>query len=168
MWKASRSTLFGVVAAALVGAVWVERPSGDPHAKTIFPTYSSPIAITRDDRFVWVVNRDNNSVSVLEVGSDVNAKIAEIPVGAEPRCVAITPNGRKVYVTNTASGTVSVIDARRLRVKRTIKVGTEPSGCALTPDGKKLYVANFSSDEVSVIDTDDDRVEETIEKVGPN
>ena len=47
----------------------------------------------------------------------------------------------KVYVTNMASGTVSVIDARKMKVVDTIKVGAEPFGCALTPDGRRLYVA---------------------------
>ena len=63
-----------------------------------------------------------------------NTKIAEIPVEKEPWCVAITPDDEKVYVTNMASGTVSVIDASRGSID-TIKVGTEPFGCALTPDG---------------------------------
>src|SRR2546428_14030750 len=99
MRKASRSALSGVIVAALVGTLWVETPSGDAPHKDRFPTSSSPIAITHDDRFVWVVNPDNNSVSVLEVGGDLNTKMAEILVGEEPRCVAITPNDRKVYVT---------------------------------------------------------------------
>ena len=64
------------------------------------PTASSPIAITRDDRFVWVVNPDNNSVSVIEVGGDLNHKIGEVAVGEDPRCVAITPNNRTPFVTN--------------------------------------------------------------------
>ena len=70
----------------------------------------------------------------------------------------------KVYVTNMVSGTVSVIDAERQEVVKTIKVGTEPFGCALTPDGSRLYVANQSSETVSVIDTKQDRVIETIKK----
>ncbi len=163
----ARSPLFSIVVAALVGTIPVEKPFAGPHVNGALPTYSSPIAITSDDRFVWIVNPDNDSVSLLEVGGDVNMKIAEIPVGREPQCVAITPNDHKVYVTNMVSGTVSVIDARRLRVKKTIEVGTEPFGCALTPDGKKLYVANSSSDDVSVIDAHSDKVEKTIENVGP-
>ena len=67
--------------------------------------------------------------------------------------MAITPDDEKAYVTNMASGTVSVISTFRKEVIDTIKVGTEPFGCALTPDGRKLYVANQSSDTVSVIDT---------------
>src|SRR5262245_64355051 len=107
------------------------------------PTCSIPIALTTDDRFVWVVNRDNNSVSVLEVGNDVNKKVREILVGTEPRAIAITPDNKKVYVTNMVSGSVWVINASTFAVVKHIPVGTEPFGCALTPDGKKLYVANF-------------------------
>ena len=141
-------------------------------------TSSSPIAITADNRFVWSVNPDNNSVSVFQVANDANRKVAEIGVGKEPWCVAIT-QGRdrnhykdrghddaKVYVTNMVSGTVSVIDAARRKVVDEIKVGTEPNGCALTPDGRKLFVANQSSRTISVIDTRRDRVIETIRGVG--
>lgn len=131
------------------------------------PTASSPIAITSDDRFVWVVNPDKNSVSVIEVGGDLNRKIGEITVGEDPRCVAIAPKNRRVFVTNQRSGTVSVIDAETFVVLKTIKVGTEPVGCALTPDGKRLYVANFSSDSVSVINAHSGHVIKTIKHVGP-
>ena len=64
--------------------------------------------------FVWAVNRDNNSVSVLDVGNDLNQKVREIKVGVEPRSIAITPDNQKVYVTNMVSGTVSVINATTL------------------------------------------------------
>jgi len=130
------------------------------------PTKSSPIAITSDNRFVWSVNPDNNSVSVFNVANGLNQKVVEIPVGTEPWGVAIKPDNTKVYVTNMASGTVSVIDAATWQVVKTIEVGTEPFGCALTPDGDRLYVANHSSGDVSVINTRNDQVVRTIEDVG--
>jgi len=130
------------------------------------PTQSGPIAITSDDRFVWSVNPDNHSVSVFNVRRDANRKVADVSVGKEPWCVAITPDDSKVYVTNMASGTVSVVDARYRYVIDTIEVGAEPFGCAITPDGKQLYVANQSSNTVSVISTRRDRVVDTIYDVG--
>jgi YVTN family beta-propeller protein len=87
-------------------------------------------------------------------------------VGREPSCVAITPDDRKVDVTNMASGTVSGINAYAWKVVDIIKVGAEPFGCALTPDGRQLYVANQSSNTVSVINTRRDRVSKTIHRVG--
>ena len=82
---------------------------------------SGPIALTSDDRFVWVVNPDNNSISVIEVGNDVNQRVTEIQVGEEPTSVAITPDNSKVYVTDRRSGTVSVIDASSQQVIGKIK-----------------------------------------------
>ena len=126
------------------------------------PTNSGPIAITTDDQFVWSVNPDNNSVSLFNVLNDANQKLAEVPVGVNPWCAAITPNNAKVYVTNQGSGTVSVINAATRAVIKTIVVGTEPFGCVLNPDGSRLYVANFSSESVSVINTATDTVFSTI------
>jgi YVTN family beta-propeller protein len=136
------------------------------HDRRTTSTHSSPIAITSDDRNVWSVNPDNDSVSLFNVTHDQNLRVAEVTVGKEPWCLAITPDDEKVYVTNMASGTVSVIRAATRKVIDTIAVGTEPFGCALTPDGRRLYVSNQSSNTVSVIDTGKDRVVTTIEGVG--
>jgi YVTN family beta-propeller protein len=181
-----------ILAALTIGVVTSQvgttsaQSSDDDKGKDAQPsaTNSSPIAITRDDKFVWSVNPDNDTVSVFRVAKDENEKVAEIPVGDEPWCVAITPPEKdrddkrksrhddddgddvKVYVTNMVSGTVSVIDTKKKKVVDEIKVGTEPFGCALTPDGKRLYVANQSSETVSVIDTKRGRVIKTIEDVG--
>jgi len=129
-------------------------------------SHSTPLALTSDNAFVWSVNPDSDSISLFEVAADRNHKLTEVPVGDEPRCVAITPDDKKVYVTNAVSGTVSVIDANQRTVVKTIKVGTEPTGCALTLDGTKLYVANLSSNSMSVIDTGNDSVTKTIVDVG--
>jgi YVTN family beta-propeller protein len=158
----------GAAALLVVADQWAGKAPGVAMAQPVASsTHSSPIAITSDDKFVWSVNPDNNSVSVFEVTGDLNKKVAEILVGTEPWCVAITPDNAKVYVTNMVSGTVSVIDAATRQVVKTIEVGTEPFGCALTPDGSRLYVANQSSEDVSVINTKPDVVVKTITDVGP-
>jgi YVTN family beta-propeller protein len=158
----------GTAALTAMTGQWTGEAPQVAKAQTVAPspTRSSPIAITSDNRFVWSVNPDNNSVSVFNVASGVNQKVAEIPVGTEPWGVAITPDNAKVYVTNMVSGTVSVVDGSTWQVIKTIQVGTEPFGCALTPDGERLYVANQSSADVSVINTKNDHVVRTIENVG--
>jgi YVTN family beta-propeller protein len=52
------------------------------------PTQSSPIAVTPDDKFVWVCNPGSDSVSVINAANDANQKVAEIRVGREPNCRA--------------------------------------------------------------------------------
>src|SRR5262249_19709609 len=113
------------------------------------------------------VNTDNDSVSVINVQNDANQKVAEIPVGDEPNNLAITPNGQTVYVANTISGTVSVINTASRQVVGTISVGAEPYGIALTPNGTKLYVTNARSDDISVISTAPTPVLRTIRLQAP-
>jgi YVTN family beta-propeller protein len=119
------------------------------------PTRSTTIALTSDETRLIVVNREANSVSIIQVkdanGNDVANKLTEIAVGQEPRCVAVHPTDRAAYVTNGISGTVSVVDLVLGREVEQIKVGTEPRGCALTPNGSLLYVANHTEGTVSIL-----------------
>ena len=121
------------------------------------PSRSTSIAMTTDDRWVVVANRETNSVSVIQVrdsnGADTSAKLAEIPVGQEPRYVALSPDNKTAYVSNTADGTVSVISLDTYSIITTIQVGAEPRGLATTPNGTFLYVANHTEGTVSVINT---------------
>jgi YVTN family beta-propeller protein len=83
----------------------------------------------------------------------------------------VTPEGRKAFVANTVSGTVSVVTVNRDgphagRLIANIRVGAEPYSLVLTPNGRKLYVANARSNTISVIDPNTNVVYRTIENVG--
>src|SRR5512134_2631710 len=68
--------------------------------------------------------------------------------------IVLSPDGGHVYVANTTSGTVSVIDTGTNGVVANVPVGLEPVGLAVRPDGLEVWVSNHVSDTVSVIDTD--------------
>ena len=51
-------------------------------------------------------------------------------VGREPRGIAVTPDGSRVYVANTVDGSVSVLDIAA-GVQKVIPAGTEPYGAGL-------------------------------------
>src|SRR5215475_13761238 len=146
-----------VVLIGLVGIGAAAQRNNQKSANRDGPTRSTTIALTSDETRLVVVNREANSVSIIQVkdnnGNDVARKIVEIGVGEEPRCVAVHPTDRAAYVTNGMSGTVSVIDLVMGREVSQIPVGTEPRGCALTADGSLLYVANHTEGTVSIIDT---------------
>lgn len=155
--------------AAVLGAGILMTLSGQSTGRLPGPSTSSPIAVSMDDRFVWVVNPDNDSVSVIRVEQDRNVRVAELRVGNEPASVVVAPDRRFVYVTNTVSGTVTVIDGAdptNPTVVDTIEVGTEPFGLAVTPNGSRLYVANARTNDVSVINTATRSVIANIDGVG--
>jgi 40-residue YVTN family beta-propeller repeat len=51
------------------------------------------------------------------------------------------PGGSRIYVTNEASGDMSVIDSSTLDVIATVPLGKRPRGIHASPDGKTIYVA---------------------------
>jgi len=105
----------------------------------------------------YIPNSIDHNVSVIDTAT--NTVIGSpIPVGPNPRAVAVTPDGSKVYVANRGDNTVSVIATATNTVTATIPVGPRPVGVAVTPDGSKVYVANVRDNTVSVIATATDTV----------
>jgi YVTN family beta-propeller protein len=115
---------------------------------------SGPIAITADGETVVAANTDVNSISVFTVGQGGQlTKVKEVTVGQEPRSVALLSNKPWVYVANTVSGTVQVVELINYTTIATIPVGTEPHAVVASPNGLYVYAANASSNTVSAIDT---------------
>lgn len=71
-----------------------------------------------------------------------------------------------LYVTNSDSDCVTVIDRQQDRVVATIAVDRSPMGIVASPDGDKLYVANSGSKNISIIDTGLNRVINKIANFG--
>lgn len=122
------------------------------------PTTSNPIAISRNDRLIWVVNPANDSVSVIR--PDTNTRLAKIAVGDDPQSIALTPDNRYAYVANAAGNSVSVIQIDdpawgtfSARVVSTLQTGAEPWDVVCSPDGLRVFVANSGQDTITVIDT---------------
>lgn len=64
-----------------------------------------------------------------------------------------TALARDAFVTNSGSGSVSVVDTTTNAAIATIVVGKEPVDVAVTPDGTRAYVVNKGSNTVAVIST---------------
>ena len=56
----------------------------------------------------------------------------DIPVGAFPLKIAISPDGTRAYVTNFSDHSVSIIDLSTNTVIDTVPVGLNPTGVAST------------------------------------
>lgn len=63
-----------------------------------------------------------------------------IPVGEVPERAALTPNGRKLYISNRVGGSVSVIDTAAGEVTATLKVGASAGTIVASHDGRRVYV----------------------------
>ncbi len=70
-----------------------------------------------------------------------------------PDDLALSPDGKRLYVVCSGSDEVLVVDTAVRAVAGRVPVGKVPRGIALAPDGKRLYVTNSWADTVSEVDT---------------
>ena len=74
------------------------------------------------------------SGTLTVVDAAAHAVLASIRLGdgeGKPVGIAVSPDGRRVYVANGLSGSISVVDVREARVVRSIPVGRLPWGVAI-------------------------------------
>lgn len=127
-------------------------------AQAIIKRSSSAIAVTSDGAFCLVVNPDSNSLSLIDTSAQ--ERIAEIPVGLDPRTVTVDAAGHRAYVANRGSDSVSVVDLSTRAVITEVVVGDRPYGVVVSPSGDRLYVAEQGADRLTTLDTT------TLETVG--
>jgi YVTN family beta-propeller protein len=62
------------------------------------------------------------------------------PEGCSPSALAVSPDGRTLYVACAAARRVEIFDTTRREVTGAFAVPSTPTGLALSPDGSRLYV----------------------------
>ena len=113
-----------------------------------------------DGKEIWTaLATEPAKVQIYDMGLATLMK--EIPVGNQPTEVTFSKEGQYAFVTNSGSGTVTVIDVSTKTVKTTIPVGETPVGAWMGVDGR-MYVNNEQSQTVSVIDPSSLAVVQTI------
>jgi YVTN family beta-propeller protein len=110
-----------------------------------------PFNIDRTLFAIAVPKFESNELYLIQP-TDTDRKVTKVKVGNGPSAVA--NSGDFIYVANTGSNDISVIDSKTNQVVNTIKVGTAPSSIAYYPEIHNIYVANSGSNDVSVIHED--------------
>jgi YVTN family beta-propeller protein len=121
--------------------------------------------VTADPKrgIVWAANRGTSMspTDVVQFDAKTGAVRGRVRVGVSPYELALTRDGRRLFVSNWGDKTVSVVDAASLKVIKTIPVGFNPNDMVLAADGR-LFVACSNENTVYVIDTRTLEVTETI------
>jgi YVTN family beta-propeller protein len=123
----------------------------DPARPTI-PVGRAPwgVAIHPLRSYVYVTNRDDNTLSVIETATWTVT--TTVPVGQLPLGVAVDPRGDLVYVTSFDDDTITMVDTSNHTVIGRVPAGPGPAGLAFNAAGTRLYVTNFAARTVSVFD----------------
>jgi DNA-binding beta-propeller fold protein YncE len=145
--------LTGILACGRVGVVLAEAKTPSQGSSTS-PRDSSPVdlLLTPDEKWLVTANQGTESVSLVEVAS---GKVAsQVQVGRRPTALAMSHDGRRVFVTSTYSGELWVLELAegKLQRKGEVFIGFEPTGVAISPDDKRAYVARCAVNDVVEVD----------------
>jgi YVTN family beta-propeller protein len=132
-----------------------EKPTGGL-VETVDPktVWWSGLAYLKSKDWLYAANRGTDAGPSNVVVFDLKTRsiVTRIPVEINPYALVLTPDGRRLFVSNWASQSVSVIDTASNKVIRTIRVGINPNDMKLSADGR-LFVACSNDNTIHVIDT---------------
>jgi YVTN family beta-propeller protein len=109
------------------------------------------LALTPDGRLLLTVNAGSNTVSFIDPFSLF--ELGRVNVGNGPHSILIDPiTGRRAYVFNTLSGTISVLDIPNRAIVTALSTDPGPLRGQFNKTGNKLYVIHELSSYLTVID----------------
>ncbi len=121
------------------------------------PPRPRSMAFMTDSAIGFIPSESTGQLNVIDTANYKVLKSVTLPEGSRPMSVKVSPDGKRVYVSNGRAGTVSVLDSHTYDLIDTIQVGTRPWGMVLSPDGHYLYTANGPSNDISVVDLRSDK-----------
>jgi YVTN family beta-propeller protein len=128
-----------------------------------------------DARLVYVSAESSGEIAVVD--PQLGSVVARIAVGKRPRGLALSRDGRLLYVAlsgsprggpnvdesklpppdRSADG-IGVVDVVERKLLRTLPSGQDPESFDLSRDGKILFVSNEETAELSVLDLDSGKI----------
>jgi len=125
------------------------------------------VAVSADDRTVYVTCETSNSIYVVEAAS--LKVLAQIPTGKRPRAIYLSSHDQRGYATDEFAGALTVFDTHDYKALTSIALGdpgvVRPMGIA-SVDGRKLYVTTGRFAALLEVDPQAGRVIRTVDKIG--
>ncbi|MGE0882341.1 MAG: bifunctional YncE family protein/alkaline phosphatase family protein [Blastocatellales bacterium] len=133
------------------------------------------LAFSPDGKRFYVSGGDDNEVLIFDFSGGKASQAGKLILGSSeyhklddkgraearrkgagefafPAGIAVTPDGKRLYVAENLTHKVAVIDLASQQVVTKIAVGEYPYDCLASNDGKRIYVSNWGSRSITVID----------------
>ena len=85
-----------------------------------------------------------------------------LTVGINPRAIALSPDGKRLYVTLSQSGLIRSWNLATGKIEKSIKVGDTPRSLDISSDGSAIFVVNYVSTTLVKVRTSDMKITETV------
>jgi len=125
--------------------------------------HSSLLALSHDRRELFAAHPWSGEVVRLEVSGSEARTRATIPLGGEPRALALAPNGHRLYAALAESREIVSLNAQSLRVLARFPLVGEPRAVLPSREESGLFVADFDRDCVLRLNATTGELESTSE-----
>ena len=161
IFRPSALLLFGAICFAVGLGALLPAPVSAQTEPTPLPLYALPdprqstsissnmLALAPDNRTLVVANMLNSTLSVVLPGT--GELVAEIPVGKDPRSVALLDDGLHAVTANRGDDTLSLVDLQAQTVTAIPLGGSQPYGVIMGAN-QHAYVSLQGSAEVVEVD----------------
>jgi len=139
----------------------IDLQTGKPHAGIETGLHPNAVIISKDQRFVYVANGNNDNVSVISTANDKVAETISVRlsgeensfIGDSPNALAIDNSGSTLYVSNGMDNAIAVVrlgekssaaGKGKTSVEGFIPTEAYPAGLVLSE--QTLYVANLEGE----------------------
>lgn len=117
---------------------------------------SHMVAVAPGGERAYVANIGSGSMTALDLAT--GRKLADVATGRGSEAIAVTQDGREIWVGAREDGHVAIVDADTLEVTARIDLAGIPIRIAMAPDGHKAFVTCAGSSELVLLDTATRRV----------
>ncbi|HZU24117.1 MAG TPA: hypothetical protein VFA04_01260 [Bryobacteraceae bacterium] len=121
-----------------------------------------PFAVSNDEKTLYSALTDLHGFVIADIPGRRIMERVQLPSAPPLDCplerntpthgLALTPDGKQLWVTSLADGGVYVYDLGTRKTSAMIHVGKCPNWIAFSPDGRYCAVSNSDSDDCSIID----------------
>lgn len=132
----------------------------EPRTGTVVPIATGQpgthmVAVSPDRRRAYTANIPAGTVSVIDLAT--RRKLRDLPVGGRPEGIAVSPDGRTLWVADLDGARVQVFATNRVeqgapKPLAVIPTGGRPIRVLLSPDGRLAVTSNFLDGTLTVID----------------
>lgn len=113
---------------------------------------SHMLAVSGDGKKIYTANMLSSSVTAIDSSGGGDSKITQIAVGKEPEGIALSPDGKTLWIGHRKEGLVTVIDTATSKVIETLTAGKIPLRMSYSPNGKQIWVINPNEGALIIFD----------------
>jgi YVTN family beta-propeller protein len=149
----------GTIAVDAHGVLMLDRDSGklvrtnekgDQLATLTFGSWAGELVRDGNSEFAYVADRTANRVVRIRAGEQL--EIVDRATVREPHGLALSPDGKTLYVTSVADHELVALDTETMHPRWRVELAAEPRGVAVSASGKQAIVGFLTTGALASVE----------------